>query len=225
MALQPADMASLLAAAKPAPVANTCGDRPFTLIPAADWGPTDHLSHVNLKHIDKFSGDTGNTEEVYEWLEKCALTAKDSGLTFEAGKKLLIRASKGSARYYIYDLRRQGNDLCQIVLALEKRYGGLCSPEEAKIKLLSCQPEHGAPPREFTDKLYHYARMVTRNVEDNAEWNAQIETLVRDNLFRGIPPPIRSTIIEKIRINDLLGGAPLTVGDIINEWVKIDRLS
>ena len=67
--------------------------------------------------------------------------------------------------------------------------------------------------------------MVTRNVEDNAEWNAQIETLVRDNLFRGIPPPIRSTIIEKIRINDLLGGAPLTVGDIINEWVKIDRLS
>ena len=138
--------------------------RPLTEIPAE--GAAHNLNNVQSQHITKFTGTTNKPEDLYSWLGHVMQCAQGHALDHPCIIFLLHQTSQGGPNVYIQQLRSAGLPLLEIVQALEIRYGELCSPENAMIKLQSCVPDAGAPIHAFLDKLRKYASIVTRDIAD-----------------------------------------------------------
>lgn len=194
--------------------------RPLTEIPVA--GGAHNLNGVRSQHICKFTGTSKKPEDLYSWLGQVMQCAIGHDLDHACVLLLLYQTSQGAPNVYVEQLRAQGLPLVEVVQALEIRYGELCSPEAAVVKLQTCKPEQGAPLHDFIDTLTKYARIVSRNIADPDTRLAQVEHLVRDNLVRGLPFDVRIEYERQMKQNRLYGRAQPTVRQMESEISVIE---
>ena len=88
---------------------NTRAPKPLTPLPdAGNYGVTANLNAVRMHHVQKFSGESGDPEEVYTWLEQCTGTAAANTLDAACSSLLLFTGATGSVASYISQLRSEG---------------------------------------------------------------------------------------------------------------------
>ena len=120
-----------------------------------------------MYNIPVFTGETG-TIAVTSWLARVFNLCQANTLTWEAGINLLIQGSSGGAADFIDEMRQEGKTVHQIVQQMEMRYGDLCTPEGARVRVNTMPRRESEELSTFIDRLRSMARMATRLERDDA---------------------------------------------------------
>ena len=139
-----------------------------------------------MYNIPVFTGETG-TIAITSWLARVFNLCQANRLTWESGINLLIQGSSGGAADFIDEMRQEGKTVHQIVQQLEMRYGDLCTPEEARVRVNTMPRREGEELSTFIDRLRSMARMATRLERDDAARSKAVDTLVENNIRRVSP--------------------------------------
>ena len=198
--------------------------QPVTRLPAAGtFGININVANIRMHNVPTFSGGSKDTMDVIEWLSRVLNTAAINTLTFEAALHLLIQASTGGCSRYIEQMRREGKTLPQVVQQLEMRYGDLCSPEEARVKVNTLNRKEEEDLPEFIDRLRNMALMACRMTEDDDVRQGQIETLVEGNIRRVLPVSVRNALEERVTNRTRMGLPPFSARELEKECLDLEK--
>ena len=185
---------------------------PLTAIPAEGFG-AQPFGNTRTTNITKFDGKSGDNT-VFVWLSSCSVVARASQLNPEAIFQLLLMTSGGSVFSYLETCMRKGMTLFHTIQALEKRYGELCTPDEAKMRINSYVRSPHVKIDKVYDDLTHLARIATRE-EAAAVREDRSDELVRHNLLRVLPGIIGSRMTDELTQASALGGHLLSNDEIV----------
>lgn len=202
---------------------NTRQLRPITDIPGVEYGANVNVGAVRLNASMMYDASSEDTTAVFDWLTKVLNLARLHNLTFEATKSLLLQASGGSVTCFIQRLWNEGRTLSQIVQQLEMRYGGLCSPEEARSRCTTLQRKDGETLARFLDRLGKLAQMASSHLPDVEDRRRNKDIIVENNIRRVLPISVRNTLEERIVSRLRSGLPPLSVPDLEQECIELER--
>ena len=198
--------------------------QPVTRLPAQGfYGANANIANIRLHNLPTFTGGSYDKMDIIQWLSRALNMAANNGLTFDATIGLLVQGSSGGCSDYIEQMRREQKTLPQVVQQLEMRYGDLCSPEEARVKVntLARKEEEGLP--EFIDRLRNMSTMACRMIEDDAARQEGIDTLVEGNIRRALPTSVRNALEERVINRSRMGLPPFNAREIEKECLDLEK--
>ena len=202
---------------------NTRQLRSITSVPDAAYGVNANVGAVRLNTSLIFDASTSDTAKVFDWLTRILDLAQLNTLTFEATKSLLIQASGGSVTGFIRRLRDEGRSLHQIVQQLEMRFGGLCSPEEARARCTVMPRKEGEELTKFLDRLGIMAQMASSHLPTAAERSRNKDSIIENNIRRVLPISVRNILEERIVARLRTGLPAFTVPELEQECLELER--
>jgi hypothetical protein len=173
--------------------------------------------------VPTFNGESGNTIEVINWLDRVMALARQHDLNYATSIELLKVCSSGGASLYIRQLQKSGSTLKDIVRALETRYGDLCTPEDAHIKCNTMPRKDGEYLTAFLDRLRSMAEIATRLVANEAEKNRQVEAIIVRNMPRVLPPSVRMDLENRMLNLSRSGLRAMTSIEMEKECLDLER--
>ena len=197
--------------------------RPISVVPVPQWGDTAAIGNIRMFNVPVFTGGSSDTIDVVRWIAKIFSLAEANLLTYGAAINLLIQGSSGGAADYIEQMRTEGKTLIQIVQQLEMRYGDLCTPEEAKVRVNTMARKEEEGLSEFIDRLRRMARMSVRLMEDEVARTREIDTLVEGNIRRAIPPSVRNALEERVVNRKRMGLPPFSARELEKECLDLEK--
>ena len=198
--------------------------RPITRLPAAGaWGVNVNVANIRMHNVPSFSGGSHDTLDVVDWLSRVFNIALTHTLTFPAAIGLLVQASTGGCTKYIEQMRREGKTLPQVVQQLEMRYGDLCSPEEARVKVNTLTRKEDEGLSEYIERLRNMALMACRMTDDDDARQREIESLVESNIRRVLPTSVRNALEERVINRTRMGLPPFTAREIEKECLDLEK--
>ena len=197
--------------------------RPISVVPVPQWGDTAAIGNIRMFNVPVFTGGSSDTIDVVRWIAKIFSLAEANLLTYGAAINLLIQGSSGGAADYIEQMRTEGKTLIQIVQQLEMRYGDLCTPEEAKVRVNTMARKEDEGLSEFIDRLRRMARMSVRLMEDEVARTQEIDTLVEGNIRRAIPPSVRNALEERVVNRKRMGLPPFAARELEKECLDLEK--
>ena len=197
--------------------------RPISVVPVPQWGDTAAIGNIRMFNVPVFTGGSSDTIDVVRWIAKIFSLAEANLLTYGAAINLLIQGSSGGAADYIEQMRTEGKTLIQIVQQLEMRYGDLCTPEEAKVKVNTMARKEDEGLSEFIDRLRRMARMALRLMDDEVARTREIDTLVEGNIRRAIPPSVRNALEERVVNRKRMGLPPFSARELEKECLDLEK--
>ena len=196
--------------------------QPLTRLPPNRWGDTANVNNIRMYNIPVFTGETG-TIAVTSWLARVFNLCQANTLTWEAGINLLIQGSSGGAADFIDEMRQEGKTVHQIVQQLEMRYGDLCTPEEARVRVNTMPRRESEELSTFIDRLRSMARMATRLERDDAARSKAVDTLVENNIRRVLPNSVRNALEERLLNISRMGLPSLSAREIEKECFELEK--
>ena len=197
--------------------------QPLTRVPAANYGLNADTGNIRMYSVKPYDGTDGEPKEVNRWIQRVLNLANTHGLTLAATLTLLLQASAGEVSDYINELRDEGNDLAEVIRALELRYGDLCLPEEAVQKCNMMKRLTNEPLAVFLDRLRYQARMAKRMIANDDERKAAIGVLIESNIRRVLPSSVRAQLEERILSRTRNGLPPFTTRELEKECQELER--
>jgi len=198
--------------------------QPLTRLPAVQWGDQTNITQIRLNNIAIYSGLEDPVEQsVQDWMDRVFNLAESYKLTFAAAFNLLIQAAKGGAAGYLQQMKKERKTLPIAVQLMEMRYGGLCTPEEARVKCNSMLRRESEGLPEFLDRFRVMAKMACRMEEDDELMNLQIDALVENNIRRVLSPSVLAAFEARMKTRQLVGASPLKAREMEKECLDIER--
>jgi hypothetical protein len=197
--------------------------RPMNNIPAVDFGATNNLAGIRINQLPQFDGLSNDPKVVIRWISRVLRTAEAHTLTRAATINLMVHASSGPASDFIDQMREEGRGIGDIIRNLELRYGGLVQPEEALVKVNTMLRDEGENLHSFLDRLRHMAKMAKRDIVDNAQRSAAIDTLVESNIRRVLPKSVLRALEERILARQRMGQPNFSAMDLEKECIELEQ--
>lgn len=182
----------------------------------------DNIEEIKTPGLAIFKG-TANKHECLAWLSRIMSTAKQHRLTDAATVNLMKAKCSDEAFDSIEQDLSENNDLETIVVNLERKFAGVCLPDEARIKCNTMKRKDNQMLSVFGDQLNKMARIATRHIMDDAEKTRQIKDLVMSNMKRVLPAATKHDLEERIRYRAASGKRPWTVTQFMAEIDSIEQ--
>lgn len=196
--------------------------QPMSRIPNA-WGLTANLAQVRTNQLPQFDGLSKDPREVVRWLNRMIQTAQSHTLDQNTTINLLIACSSGSAYDAIDRWKGENRQFDYIARSLELRFGDLCTPDEAVIKVNTMPRLADEPLALYLDRLRHMAAMAKRGIADDAERQAAIDSLVESNVRRALPTSVKESLENRILTRAQASLPPLSLAEIEKECIELER--
>lgn len=201
---------------------NTRALAPMSRIPV-DWGAVDNLVGVRINQHPQMEQEPRDSRDICRWLDRMVNASVSHGLTEQATISLLVSCSKGPISDHIEELRVEGKSYADIVRNLELRYGDLCPPKEAVLKVNALQRRPSEPLSSFIDRLKYLARMAKRHIADDDERRLQITSLLESNVRRALAPSVREALDDRDLTRMRMGLPPFTLTELEKEITELER--
>ena len=196
--------------------------QPITRIPA-QFGNNDRIGNIRMHNIKTFTGTSSDSSEVIRWLDRIMNLSTVNGLNQASTLALMIQGSDGSAGDFITQMRDEDKDISEVIKALEKRYGKLCSVEEARVKANTMHRNEGETLPSFIDRLRAVARMACRAEANDVARHAAMDVLVEANIRRVLPGSVRNGLEDIITNRKRMGLPPLSAREVEGECIELER--
>lgn len=205
--------------------------RPMTTLPTYDANVVrvETIEDIKTPGLEVFKG-SHNKQVCLSWLARIMATAKQHKLTDKATILLMKAKCSEEAFDSIEQDERQGNGLETIVVSLERKFAGVCLPDEARTICNTMRRNGDEMLSVFGDRLNKMARIATRNILDDDERKRQEEDLTLSNLKRVLPVQTKHDLEERIATRSAQGLSPLSYTDYMAvvdalEQRRLGRLS
>ena len=200
--------------------------RPMTPLPtytqAEQAQRNDNIEEIKTPGLAVFKGSS-NKHECLSWLSRIMSTAKQHRLTDAATINLMKAKCSEEAFDSIEQDIRERNDLETIVVNLERKFAGVCLPDEARIKCNTMKRNGTEMLSVFGDRLNKMARIATRNILDEAERTRQVKDLVIGNMKRILPAATKHDLEERINSRAAAGKPELSLTKFMQEVDAIEQ--
>ena len=194
--------------------------RPMTTLPPN--AANDDIEDIKTPGLEIFKG-TSNKQVCLSWLSRIMSTARQHTLSHGATINLMKAKCADEAFDSIEQDLREGNDLETVVISLERKFAGVCLPDEARIKCNSMRRNGDEPISIFGDRLNKMARIATRHVLDDDERRRQEHDLTISNVTRILPAQTKHDLEERIKIRREQGKPELTITKFMAECDAIEQ--
>ena len=198
--------------------------RPMTDIPQYQNNDqrNDDIEEIKTPGLEIFKG-SANKQICLSWLSRIMSTARQHRLTDAATIHLMKAKCSSEAFDSIEQDLRENNGLETIVISLERKFAGVCLPDEALVKCNSMRREGAEPISVFGDRLNKMARIATRHIIDDQERRRQERDLTISNVKRILPVQTKHDLEERIKVRRDQGKAEFTVTQLMAECDSIEQ--
>jgi hypothetical protein len=198
--------------------------QPLSRVQAMVWGHQNQIANIRLHNVPNFSGASHDKIDIVSWIDRIMNLAQSNNLTQLAGINLMVMASTGVAADYIRQMRDEGKTFYQVVQALEMRYGDLCSPIDARNKCSNLARKPAEKLIDFIDRLRKMAMMACRNILDEETKRAQMEDLVKNNIYRVLPISVKKAIDERLFYHNKMGLPEMSGREFEKQCIELERM-
>ena len=198
--------------------------RPMTDIPvyAPEVELNDNIEEIKTPGLEIFKG-TSNKQVCLSWLSRIMSTARQHTLTPAATINLMKAKCADEAFDSIEQDLREGNDLETVVISLERKFAGVCLPDEARVKCNTMKRNGEELISVYGDRLNKMARIATRHILDNDERRRQQHDLTISNVKRILPAQTKHDLEERVKVRREQAKPELTLTQFMAECDSIEQ--